>query len=472
MNGETAPPERIPPLSDGMRADLHWHPEDTSPERLAETLAGMANSGGGRVLLGIAPRSGNIQGVQDLEAAHDRFLQAALLAEPPLILPLPIVVQAEGKQIISISVPADLPHVYSLQGRFLGREGRHTVPLTASELRKLLQARGRFHFESQVPPGATVEDLDEGQARAYLRSLTMPGSTPLEPFLRQRGCLREANGSLRPTYAGLLLFGRHPQQWVPSATILAARFHGTELSDEFIKLEARGTLPDQIRTAEGFAREHLHRRARLTGLTREETTEYPMEAVRELIVNAVAHRDYNIQGDEIHLNIFSDHLEVRSPGELPGPVNLDNLLAARFSRNPVIVQALSDLGFVERFGYGLNRVVSAMREHGLRPPQFDEMGGTFQVTLHGPGPETYAVPDPDALRDLDLNPRQIQALQYLTTHPRITNRAYQELCPDVHPETLRRDLADLVARDLLLKIGQKRATYYILKSSSRQGSSA
>jgi len=185
--------------------------------------------------------------------------------------------------------------------------------------------------------------------------------------------------------------------------------------------------------------------------------------VRELLVNAVAHRDYNQQGDTIHLNIFSDRLEVHSPGGLPGPVTLENLLEARFSRNAVIVQALSDLGFVERLGYGLDRVVAVMRQSGLRPPRFEDVAGTFRVTLYAettlPAPER----DLSAYRELGLNPRQEAALVHLAHRRRITSSEYQELCPEVHPETLRRDLADLVGRGLLIKVGDKRATYYILK---------
>ena len=97
----------------------------------------------------------------------------------------------------------------------------------------------------------------------------------------------------------------------------------------------------------------------------------------------MAHRDYNVQGDSIHLNIFTDRLEVQSPGGLPGPVTLDNLLVARFSRNAVIVQVLSDLGYVERLGYGLDRVMSVMRGNNLRPPRFEEVAGCFKATLFG-----------------------------------------------------------------------------------------
>ena len=182
-------------------------------------------------------------------------------------------------------------------------------------------------------------------------------------------------------------------------------------------------------------------------------------------MNAVAHRDYNMQGDSIHLNIFSDRIEVHSPGGLPGPVTLDNLLEARFSRNAVIVQVLSDLGYVEKLGYGLDRVVRAMHDQGMRPPRFEEVAGTFRVTLYG-GTRQMARKSLNGLKvfpEMGLNLRQETLLGFLEEHRRITNREYQELCPDVHAETLRRDLADLVSRGVLIKVGDRRATYYILK---------
>ena len=210
--------------------------------------------------------------------------------------------------------------------------------------------------------------------------------------------------------------------------------------------------------AEKFIRTNLQSVVRMVGLTHQETLEYPFNAVRELVINSVAHRDYNAQGDCIHLNIFSNQLEVTSPGGLPGPITIDNLLQARFSRNPVIVQVLADLGFVERLGYGLDRVVATMRENLLPPPHFEESTGVFRVTLHNEPAD-----DLSAYQLEDLNPRQVAALNYLASRKRITNRAYRELCPDVHQETLRRDLSDLVSRGVLLKIGDKKSTYYILK---------
>ena len=457
-------------LAAGQGPQLHWFPEDVPLMRLAGVLAGMANSSGGMVLLGISPRAGRIQGLADPPAMLDHIFQAAVLVDPPLVLPLPQVRHTGSGPVVLVQVPMGLPHVYSLEGRYLGREGAQTNPLPARRLRQLLVERGVVQFEALTAPGATLDDLDLEKAAAYRAALGLPQSESVEQVLLRRGCLNQETGPggesfLRPNYAGLLLFGRHPQRWLPNATILAARFPGRLSPITISSRISRGTLVDQLHQVEAFFYQNLPSVVRLVGLAHAEALEYPPEAVRELLVNAVAHRDYNLQGDNIHLNIFADRLEVQSPGGLPGPVNLDNLLEARFSRNAVIVQVLADLGFVERLGYGLDRVVRVVRQAGLRQPKFEELGGTFRVTLFSENlaPHTAQLQQVEAYRHLELNPRQEQALAYLINNQRISSRDYQELCPEVHPETLRRDLADLVERDVLIKVGDKRATYYILK---------
>ncbi len=446
-----------------MGPDLHWHTEDVPVARLATTLVGMANAGGGTVLLGVTPRSGHLLGVVAPADTTDRVFQAALLAEPPLVLPVPRLVAVNDHQVMVISVPVGLPHVYALDGRYLGREGTQNNPLPARRLRQLLLERGVMQFESLLPPGASLDDLDGEQVEQYAARVSGGGETSSREVLLRRGCLKLEDGVYRPTYAALLLFGRYPQQWLPGASVLAARFSGASFTETFMKQEIRGSLPQQLRQAELFLRENMRSVVRLVGLAHQETSEYPFEAVRELLVNAVAHRDYNLQGDVIHLNYFSDRIEVQSPGGLPGPVTLDNLLEARFSRNAVIVQVLADLGFVERLGYGLDRVVAVMRDQGLRPPRFEEIGGTFRVTLHGETLPPGSSVDLAVYQNLDINPRQQAVLVYLARRRRITNSEFQEICPEVHTETLRRDLADLVGRGVLIKVGDKRATYYILK---------
>jgi ATP-dependent DNA helicase RecG len=208
----------------------------------------------------------------------------------------------------------------------------------------------------------------------------------------------------------------------------------------------------------------MRRGMRIRGFEREEIPEYPISVVREAIVNAVAHRDYSIRGDNIRVLMFSDRMEVYSPGRLPGHVTLDNLVDERYSRNEAIVQVLSEMGFIERLGYGIDRMIAVCEQEGLPRPDFSETSAGFKVTVYSHAPSLVgAGPPANLYAHLQLNPRQEKAMDHLQKQRRITNRDYQSLCPDASPETLRRDLADLVDKGLILKIGQKRATFYILK---------
>jgi ATP-dependent DNA helicase RecG len=459
---------------------LVFETERTSARKLAESLAALANASGGTVLVGVGPKtsasaapltvepSARLLGVKNTKAARDKVLEAACLTDPPLIIPLPEVVTLDDaedlKDVLVVTVPPGLPHVYSLRGKYLSRVGAQNKPLASKDLRRLIIERGEVSFEALVPPSATLDDIDWDRAERYLASLEGLSAATTEEVLHNRGCLVREDGGYRPTNAGVLLFGIQPERFVKSSEIIVARYAGREMSDEFVREDVRGTLPDQIRRAEAFLVSNMKRGVRLVSLEREEQVEYPVKAVREAIVNAVAHRDYSIRGDEIRIFMFSGRIEFYSPGRLPGHVTLDNIVEERFSRNEVIVQVLADMGFIERLGYGIDRMIKLMRDYGLPAPRFQETAGGFRVTLYGHGEDLVSEEiDLSRWSHLDLNERQEKALAYLLEKERITNREYQELCPEVSSETIRRDLADLVDKNVLLKIGRKRATYYIFK---------
>lgn len=444
-----------------------WVPEDINPKVLAGTMCAMANAEGGTILVGVGKKPGDVQGVKDQEVAIGRVLEAALRPSPPLIIPLPKAVIHDKAMLLVVTVPRGMPHVYRIEGVYPVRRGAKNDVLRTNSLRKLMLERGQVDFEAELPTGTGRDDLDWSKVEDYVAQLEGLGNVTPDEVLLKRGCLVEdGRGELRPTNAGLLLFGKDPQRWVRGSDLTAARFAGPTMGDTFTREDIIGTLPDQVKRAEAFLIDHMRKGVSLTGnMQREQQMEYPLEAAREIVVNAVAHRDYSIRGDGVRLFMFSNRMEVTSPGGLPGPITVDNIQEERFSRNHIIIQVLADLGFVERMGYGIDRVIELMREHGLPRPSFEETAVGFRVTLYGPGEEMEVVRDTDLSKweGLQLNPRQEQALEYLASNTRITNSDLQELCPEVHPETIRRDLADLVGRGILMRMGQKRGAYYILK---------
>ncbi len=429
---------------------------------IEEALAGFANHQGGVLHI-------HLNEAADGEAVADRVLEAALALDPPLILPLPRVV--DNKVIVHI--PAGMPHVYATSaGRYVVYHTSRISSLASRELRRLMMLRGALSFESTPAEGANRSDLDWQKINEYAARLPGYGAATAEALMLQRGCLIDTGGTLRPTYAGILLFGKDPQRFVRSATISAVRFDGTVMTDSHTRQDITGTLIDQIRHIESFLHTHLRREVRLgDAMAREEQYEYPMEAARELIINALAHRDYSIEGDYIRVLVFANRFEVHSPGGLPGYMTLENLKDERFSRNPIIVQVLSDMLYIERLGYGVDRVMELMQAQRLRAPEFIERAGGFQVVLYNARADAAApAPAPRAsLAELitghDINPRQERALTLLleSASGRLTNSDLQAQFPEIHSETIRRDLVDLVKKNILMKMGQKRGSYYVLK---------
>ncbi|MBA3945679.1 MAG: putative DNA binding domain-containing protein [Herpetosiphonaceae bacterium] len=434
-------------------------------EELAETLAAFANRSGGYAVLGVGgkvrPRPEGIERV----AAEELALLATLLVTPPLVLPLPEVIDYENKALLVIEVPAGLPNVYSVHGKYLEREGSANVPMPAHALRRLLTERGDVGWERQVPEGVTLEDLDPAKIDRYAERVGSMAQDNAREWLFRRGCLERQGTTYVPTNAGLLLFARTVERHFPHCEITVVRYRGLTMGDEFERDDIRETLPEQIRRAERWIADHIRRGSRMVGLERQDWEEYPAGAVREVIVNAVAHRDYTVRGEGIRIALFGDRIECYSPGRLPGHVTLHNLAHERFSRNEVLVQVLSDLGLIERLGYGIDRILQQMDAAGLPPPQFRETAAGFLLALQGRAvaEAQHAGVDTSEWLRQGLNDRQVAALLYLTEHRRITNREYREQQPSVSDETVRRDLADLVERGLLLRIGDRRGTYYILR---------
>ena len=313
--------------------------------------------------------------------------------------------------------------------------------------------------------GAVRDDLDPKVVEEYMDKRAERGQRPvdgnIDRHLVRVGALT-AGGT--PTIAGLLLFGRHPQEFLPQSGIVFVRFVGTEprgsngLAGYGRRAELEGPVAHQLEAAWNIVWEEMRVGAVVVGLKREEQPEYPGFAVREALVNAIAHRDYRLSGRRVEIRMYEDRLQVLSPGGLPGYITVDNIVEEHFSRNPRLVAGLFQWGYIEELGLGIDRMIEEMVQNGHPPPQFNATPYSFGVTL-----QNRRERRPAPSWNSNMNERQMQALAHVQEFGRITNRDYREVCPGVSPETLRLDLVDLVDKGLLLKVGDKRGTYYILK---------
>lgn len=432
-------------------------------ESLAETLVAFANADGGTVLLGVDDR-GSVQTSLLAEEVEALLARALAMCRPPVVTQWGQAELAQGT-IVHITVPRS-PELHSLaDGRVLVRRGALNMPLSGDAIRQLAATKSTGDFEAEPVEGATRADLDDAIIEEYLDKRRERGRHPIrgsiEEHLINIGALTETG---IPTISGLLLFGKCPQEFLPQSGIVFVRFEGSEprgkngLAGYGRRVELEGSLARLVEAAWSVTWREMRVGAVVVGLKREELPEYPPFAVREALVNAIAHRDYRLMGRRVEIRMFEDRLEVVSPGGLPGYITVDNIVEEHYSRNPRIVAGLFQWGYIEELGLGIDRMIEEMLQHGHPAPEFKATPYSFTVTLRN----TRERPPVHAW-ERNMNERQMRALAYVREFGRITNREYRDLCPSVSPETLRLDLADLVEKNLLLKIGDKRGTYYILK---------
>lgn len=431
-------------------------------EPLAESLVAFANGEGGLIVLGLDENGRPTETIWE-EEAEAALHEAASLCRPPVATQWQAIETPEGT-LIGIRVPRSTELHALADGRVLIRNGAHNRPLSGNDLRKLANSKNTAEFEIDTVPGARPEDLDDEIIRDYLERRELRGGAKVTSTADLLYEIGATNREGIPTTIGILLFGRKPQMFFPQSGVVFVKFPGTEPRGEDGGIgygrrdEISGPLARIVERAWNIIFEEMRVGAAVTNLERQELLEYPRFAVREALVNAIAHRDYRIRGRRIEIRMYTNRLEIISPGGLPGYMTLDNLVEEHFSRNPRLVSGLFQWGYIEELGLGIDQMIEEMVQAGHPPPEFKATPHLFTVTLHN---KRNRAPAPKWTRS--MNERQTRALTYVREHGSITNREYQKLCPDVSAETLRLDLVDLVNRNVLLKIGSKKGTHYILK---------
>jgi ATP-dependent DNA helicase RecG len=445
---------------------------DLDPLRIAETLVAFANSDGGTIVLGYDARGKELMRAapEDIENA---LREAAGVCKPPVRASLDPADSSGGGPVLVVRVPRS-NDLHSLNdGRVLVRVAGENRPLTGDEIRNLATSKATGDFEAEVVAGAALDDFDMPIVEEYAlkreeRTRRKVSADRLQ-LLRDVGAL-DYRG--QPTVAGILLFGRNPQAFMPQSGVVFVKFPGVEPRADGgafgygRREEINGPLARVIEKSWQVVLEEMRVGAVVTGLERQDILEYPEFAVRESLVNAVCHRDYRLRGRRIEIRKFSDRMEIVSPGGLAGYITLDNIIEEHFSRNPRIVQGLFQWGYIEELGLGIDRMIEDMTAYGHPPPKFNATAHSFTVLLSNQRERRghFAVTAPITTPEgLTVNERQARALQYIRDHGRITNRDYQTLCPDVTAETLRTDLVNMVDKGVLMRIGEKKGTYYILK---------
>ncbi len=239
--------------------------------------------------------------------------------------------------------------------------------------------QNKLGFDEQPCDEADISDVDWARARAMLESR---GVDTDDMKWQTLGLLSKRGGELVPTPAGLILFGHEPQNFFPYAKMRCGAFKGTTKTEIIDSLDIQGTLIDALIEVPKFIARNERESVLIDSMNNREVSEYPKIAIREALVNAVAHADYSLSGTGLSIQMFSDRLIIQNPGMLHFGMTLNDVRAGVSKlRNRAISHTLRELGFMEEWGSGYERMVSTCREDGYPDPELEETATTFRVIL-------------------------------------------------------------------------------------------
>ena len=284
--------------------------------------------------------------------------------------------------------PSDNPPI-KVDGRCWVRIGPRRSQATAEEERRLTEKRrwGHLAYDMQGVPGATVDaDLD---VRAFEKDYLPCAVSPevLEENRRDRAeqltALRLVAQNGAPTVTAILVLGQDPRYWFPGAYLQFVRYDGTAVTDGIVDhAELSGPLPEQLREADRLLKLNIHSALDTRQERHAESSSYPYEALRELVRNAAIHRTYENSTTPVRISWFVDRVEILSPGSAFGAVGRDNFgHGATSYRNPTIAEAMKNMGFMQRFGIGIETARRTLADNGNPPPEFDVQDAFVHATV-------------------------------------------------------------------------------------------
>ncbi|MDD3042326.1 MAG: helix-turn-helix domain-containing protein [Methanosarcinaceae archaeon] len=434
-------------------------------DRTVESAVAFANTKGGLILIGVSDK-GVVTGVDIGKETLAKWGNLISGKTEPGLIPEIEVFEREGKQVAAVRIMEYPIKPVSIRGRCFRRVNNSNRGMNAQEIAEMhLQSTG-MSWDRFPAAGETLEALDLEKVRSYIRKARDFGRkgfreeeerNPVQVLEKMKLVVEG-----KPTWAAGLLFCKDGRRFLSQAVIHCGRFKNRTLVIDDRLIE--GSLFEQIEEAMDFVRKNTNVKFVMTGKPeREEVWDYPLEAVREAVINAVCHRDYTVMS-HIEIRIYDDELIVWSPGGLPLGLTMEDLFKPHASklRNKGIAEVLFDAKIVEQWGSGIEKMQNYCKEAGIQGPVFEEYQG-FRVIFRK---ESF---NEEYLRGLGLNDRQIKAVLYVKEKGKISNKEYQEIC-DTSNRTASRDLANLVDTNIFTQIGTTgKGTEYSLTGKDAKG---
>jgi len=415
---------------------------------ILKTIVAFANGAGGELFIGVSDHHREIIGVKDPLLLEEKISNMVFDGIQPFVSPFSSTMNIEGNSILVIKIlpGIDRPYYKKSEGVRegvyvrVGSTNRRATPEMIDELRR--QGRG-IKFETEIDISKSANDFNDLELSRFFKTFGQPDYT--KETLTKWRFLQKNNGDYFPTVVGLVLFGKKDLLDYEYANIRLTRYQGNTLSTISETREYSVPIIDKVesicRDIAGF----LKKESYLEGARRLERTIIPLFSIREVVVNAMVHRDYSMIGSSIKISIFDDRLEVISPGILFGNIDISDIgTGLSECRNRTIVRVFRRLNLMEELGTGIARIYELNREKGLKKPIFSEQGQFFNVIL----PQHF-----------ELENNQDRIFELLRE---IRESSTSEIANhfDLHHNTVLKNLNQLIKASKVVKVGSGKKIRY------------
>lgn len=416
-------------------------------------VCGFANAQGGVIFIG-KDDNGNVVGLAEYKKLMDEIpnkIRNAMGITVGVNLH-----EASGNRFIElITPPYSVP--ISLRGRYYLRSGSTKQELTGASLNEFLLKKYGKSWDDVIEPRASFEDIDEKAVNRFLKASENAGRLPENnglsiPELFEKLRLVENSQLKRST---IILFGKDPGKFYPNTFVKIGRFGKDDADLKFQETEEGNLIVLLQAVLNQLNHKFLIKTIEFEGMHRIEKGEYPVAAIREMLLNALVHRNY--MGAPIQIRVYDDKISIWNEGTLPDGLTLEALKRSHSSRprNPIIADVCFKGGYIDAWGRGTIKIIDTCKAADLPEPEMIELDGGFSISLFKNNIT------PEKLSKLGLNERQVKAVMFVRDNGKITNKEYQDL-NNITDRTALRDLDNLIKKGLFRRIGAKKGAYYEL----------
>lgn len=448
-------------LRQGENQNVEFKSSLSLRNEIGETISAFANTSGGIVLIGVS-NEGKVFCVDIGKKTVEDLANWVKENTDPKIYPDVKIHKVNGKNIIEVSIKENDEKPVFFKDRAFQRVGKTNQRISAQKIRNLAkQSKPQLHWDQQVCEGATLKDIDESRVKEFLKMAQTRRGLDINPEMSVKEALTKLKviKNSQITNTCVLMFAKEQEKFFIQDEVKCARFKGIT-TERFINMkEFSGPVDKQVDEVEEFVLKNISMAAWIEPgkIQRQEKWEYPMDAVREAITNAVVHRDYQ-SPSKIQVRIFDDRLEVWNPGALPEGWTVEKLKQEHESKpfNPLLARMFFLIKFIEEWGRGTTDMIRECLEHGLPEPEFKDTG-TSMVVIFRKSRLTE-----DYLEGAGLSDRQLKAARYLKENKKITTREYAEMF-NVSDRMARMDIKKMLDLGIVKKKGiSDKTTFYVL----------